>query len=105
MHSQTFCYWEKKQSTESNWPIIKFHLTLKCTKDESSHFGNCSLVSKWIFQHHDRGLTKFHAGCEQPLACRHKHSSFTTVKNNHTAYHAFGKYWMQAIGFLIYRLQ
>ena len=26
-------------------------------------------------------------------------SSYPTVKNNNTAYHAFGKYWMQARGF------
>ena len=29
----------------------------------------------------------------------------TLVKNNSTAYHAFGKYWMQARGFLNYRLK
>jgi len=32
-------------------------------------------------------------------------SSFPTVKNNNTAYHAFGKYWMQARGLLNYRLK
>ena len=64
MLSQTFCYWDKKQSADSN--IIQFHLTLKCTKDQSSHFCDCF---KRIFQHHDRGLTIFHAGSEQPLVC------------------------------------
>jgi len=63
--SQTFCYWDKQQSADSN--IIQLHLTLKCTKDQSSHFCDCFLVSKWIFQHYDHCLTKFHAGCEQPL--------------------------------------
>jgi len=47
-----------QQSADSN--IIQFHLTLKCTKDQSSHFCDCFLVSKWIFQYHDRGLTTFH---------------------------------------------
>jgi len=46
MFSQTFCYWDKQQSAESN--IIQF---LNCTKDQSSHFCDCYLVSKWIFQH------------------------------------------------------
>jgi len=67
MLSQTFCYWNKQQFADSN--IIQFHLTLKCTKDQSSHFSDCFLVSKLIFQYHDRGLTTFHAGCEQPLVC------------------------------------
>ena len=31
-------------------------------------------------------------------------SSFPIVKNNNTAYHEFGKYWMQARGLLNYRL-
>jgi len=31
-------------------------------------------------------------------------SSFPTVKNNNTAYHAFGIYWMQARGLRNYRL-
>ena len=52
-------------------------------KDQSSHFCDCFLVSKWIFQHHDRGLTKCHAGSEQLLVCVFmKNSSYTTVKNN-----------------------
>ena len=62
---QTFCYWGKQQSADSN--IFQFHLTLKCTKYQSSHFCDCFLVSKWIFQNHDRGLTKFHARSEQLL--------------------------------------
>jgi len=65
--SQTFCYWDKQQSPDSN--IIQLHLTLKCTEDQSSHFCDCFLVLKWVFQHYDRGLTKFYAGSEQPLVC------------------------------------
>jgi len=104
MLSQTFFYWDKQQSADSN--IIQLHLTLKCTKDQSSHFWECFLVSKWIFQHHDRGLTKFHAGSEQPLAWGViNNSSYPTVKNKNTFYHAFGKYSMQARGFLNYRLK
>ena len=97
------CYWDKQQSAESN--IIQFHLTLKCSKDQSFHFCDCFSVSKWIFQHHNRGLTKFHAGSEQLLVCVVlNNSSFPTVENNNTAYHAFGKYWMQARGLLHCRL-
>jgi len=33
MLSQTFCYWDKQQSADSN--IIQLHLTLKCTKYQS----------------------------------------------------------------------
>ena len=65
MLSQTFCYWGKQQSADNN--IIQLHLTLKCTKDKSYHFCDCFLVSKWIFQHHESGLAKFHAGSEQTL--------------------------------------
>jgi len=98
------CYWDKQQSAESS--ITQFHLTLKCTKDQSYHFCDCVLVSKWIFQHHDRGLTKFHAGSEQLLVCIViNNSSFPTVKNNNTAYHAFGKYSMQSRGLLNYLLK
>ena len=80
MLSQTFCYWDKEQSAESN--IIQFHLTLKCTKDQSSHFCDCCLVSKWNFQHHDRGLTKFQAGSKKPLVyVVTNNSSFPAVKN------------------------
>jgi len=61
--SQIFFYWDKQQSADSN--ITQFHLTLKCTKDQSSHVCDCFLISKSIFQHHDRGLSKFHAGSEQ----------------------------------------
>jgi len=103
MLSQIFCYWGKQQSAASN--IIQFHLTLKCTKDQSFRFCDCVLISKWIFQHHDRDLTKFHAGSEQTLVCVIINSSYSRVKNNNTAYHAFGKYWMQARGFLNYRLK
>jgi len=55
MVSQTFCYWDKQQSADSN--IIQIHLTLKCRKDQSFHFCDCFLVSKWVFQHHDHCLT------------------------------------------------
>ena len=98
MLSQTFCYWDKQQSADSN--IIQFHLTLICTKDQSSHFCDCFLVSKWVFQRYDHCLTKFHAGSEQPLVrVVINNSSYPTVKNNNTAYRAFEKYWMQARGF------
>jgi len=101
---QTFCYWDKQQSADIN--IIQLHLTLKCTKDQSSHFCNCFLVSKWVFKHYDHCLTNFHARSEQLLVCVViNNSSHLTVKNNSTAYHAFGKNWMQARGFLNYRLK
>ena len=104
MLSQIFCYWDNQQSAESN--IIQFHLKLKCMKDQSSRFCDCVVVSKWTFQHHDRGLTKFHAGSEQLLVCVVVNNSYyPTVKNNNTAHHAFGKYWMQARGLLNYRLK
>jgi len=100
---QTFCYWDKKQSADGN--IIQFHLTLKCTKDQSSNFCDYFLVSKWIFHQHDRGLSKFHAGSEQLLVCVViNNCSYPAVKKNNTAYHAFGKIWMQARGFLIDRI-
>jgi len=104
MLTQTFCYWDKQQSADSN--LIQLHLTLKCMKDEPFHFCDCFLVSKWVFQHHDHCLTKFHAGSAQRLLCVViNNSSYPTFKNNNTAYHAFGKYWMQARGFLNYRLK
>jgi len=91
MLSQTFCYWGKQQSADRN--VFQFHLTLKCTEDQSSLFCDCFLVSKLIFQHHDRGLTKFHAGSKQLLLCVViNNSSCPTVKHQNTAYHAFGKY-------------
>jgi len=66
---------------------------LKCTKDQSSHFCDCFLVSKLIFQIHDSGLAKFHAGSEQPLVCVVIiNFIYPNVKSNNTAYHAFGKY-------------
>jgi len=103
MLSQTFCYWDEQQSTDSN--MIQFHLTLKCTKDQSFHFFDCFLVSKWDFQHHDHCLTTFHAGSAQRLMCVViNNSSYPTFKHN-TAYHAFEKHWMQARGFLNYRLK
>ena len=41
-----------------------------------------------------------------PLVCVVRNNSrFPAVKNNNTAYHAFGKYWIQARGFLNYRLK
>jgi len=56
--------------------------------------------------YHDRGLSKFHAGSEQLLVwVVINNCSYLTVKNNNPAYHAFGKYWMQARGFLNYRLK
>jgi len=104
MLSQTFCYWNKQQSADSN--IIQLHLTLKCTKDQSFHFYDCFLVSKWIFQHHDRGLTIFHAGSEQPLVCVVTiNFIYLTVKSNNTAYHVLGNYLTQARDFLNYRLK
>jgi len=67
---------------------------------------DCFLVSKWIFQNHHRSLTKFHTGSQQPVACVIiDNSSYSAVKNNNTAYHAFGKYWMQARVLLNYRLK
>jgi len=73
--------------------MIQLHITLKRTKDQSSHFCDC-LVLKLIFQYHDRGLTKFHVGSSaQRLMCVViNNSSYQTFKNNNTAYHAFGKY-------------
>ena len=59
---RNLCHWDKQQSADNN--VIQFHLTLKSTKDQSSHFCDCFLISEWIFQHHDRGLNKFHAGSE-----------------------------------------
>jgi len=104
MLSQTFFYWDKQQSPDSN--IIQLHLTLKCTKDQFFHFCDCFLVSKWIFQHHDHCLTKFHAGSAQRLMCVViNNSSYPTFKNNNTAYHAFWKHRMQAIGVLNYHLK
>jgi len=104
MLSQTICYWDKQQSADSN--IIQLHLTLKCTKDQYYHFCECFFVSKWVFQHYDHCLTKFHSGSVQPLACVViNNSSYRIVKNNNTTYHAFGKHWMQARGFLNYRLR
>jgi len=104
MLSETFGYWENQQSADSN--VIQFHLALKCTKDQSSHFCDYFLVSKCIFQHHDRGLTKFHSGSEQPLVCVViRNSCYSTLKNNNKAYHVFGKYRTQSRGFLNYRLK
>jgi len=97
--SQIFCYWDKQQSADSN--TIQLHLTLKCTKGQSSHFCDCFLVSNWIFHQYDRSLTKFHAGSKQPLVCVViNNSHYRAVKNNNTAYRAFWKYWMQARGLL-----
>jgi len=53
------------------------------------------------FLHHDRGLTKYHAGFEQTLVyVVIINSRYPTAKNNSTDYHAFGKYWMQARRYL-----
>ena len=71
MFSQTFCYWDKQQSADSN--IIQLHLTLKCTKDQSPHFCDRFLVSKWVFQHYDHCSTKISRGIRTtPGVCRHK---------------------------------
>jgi len=102
--SQIFCYWDKQRSANSNF--IQFHLTLNWTKTQSSHFCDSFLVSKLIFQHHDRCLAEFHAGVEQPLVCVViNNSSYPAVKNNNPAYHAFGIHWMQSRGFPNYRLK
>jgi len=37
-YSQTFCYWDKQHSADSN--IIQLHLTLKSTKNQSSGTGS-----------------------------------------------------------------
>jgi len=51
-------------------------------------------------------LTTFHAGSEHLLVCVViNNSSYPTVKNNNAAYLAFGKYLVQARGFLNYRLK
>jgi len=92
MLSQNFWYWDKQQSADSN--IIQLHLTLKCTKDQSSRFYDCFLVWKWVFQHYAHCLAKFHAGSEHPLVCVViNNSSYSTVKNTNTAYHTtvYGK--------------
>jgi len=76
MLSQTFCYWEKQQSADSN--IIQLHLTLKCTKDQSL----------WLFLSFEMSFStlrplsgKFHAGSEQPQVCVViNNSSYPTVK-------------------------
>ena len=101
---QTFCYWNKQQPADSN--LILFHLTHKRTKGQSSYFCDCFLIWKWIFQHHDRGLTKFRAGSEQPLVgVVISNSSYPTAKSNNPACHAFGEYLMQAREFLNNRLK
>jgi len=83
MLSQTFYYWGKQEFAGSN--TVQFHLTLKCTKDLSSHFCDCFLFSKWIFQHHNRGQTKFYAGSKQPLVCVViNKSSFGRQKQQHS---------------------
>ena len=104
MRSQTFCYWAKQQSVDSY--IFQFHLTLKCTKDQSSHLCDCFLVLKGIFQNHGCSLTKFHARPEQLLLCVViNNSSHPPVKHINTANHAFGKYGMHARGFPNYHLK
>jgi len=69
-------------------------------------FGQKSFAPQKAACSYTYGLTKFHAGSEQPLVCVViNNSSYPTVKNNHTAYHAFEKHWIQAKGFLNYRLK
>jgi len=54
-------------------------------EDESSHSCDCFIASNRIFHHHDRGLTKFHAGSEQPLVCVViNNTHYPVVKSNHT---------------------
>ena len=107
---KTGCYiWNSKtcmlRSHTRQQNARQCYLTLKCTADESSHFFHYFLASNLIFHHHDRGLTKFHAGSEQPLVCVVINNSHYPVVKNNTAYHAFGKYWMQARGLLNFRLK
>jgi len=102
--SQTFCYWDKQQSTDNI--IIQFYLTLQCMVDQSSHFSHCFLAPNWNFHHHDPGVTKFHAEFQQPMVCVViNNSHYPAVKNNNPTHPAFGKYWMQAWGLLNYRLK
>jgi len=49
---------------------------------------------------------KFHGGSKQSLMCVViNNSHYLAFKTNNPAYHAFGKYWMQAKGLLNYRLK
>jgi len=85
MLSQISCYWDKQKSADSK--VIHFHLTLKFTAHQSYHFCDCFLASNVIFHHHDRGLTKFHAGFEQPLVCvLINDSQHPAVKKNNPRY-------------------
>jgi len=103
MLSQTLCYWDKQQSADSN--IFQFHL-IHWNARKINLPSDSFLVSKLIFQHNDRGPTKFYAGPEQLLVCVViNNSRYPAVKNNNTASHAFGKYWTQARGLLNYRLK
>jgi len=91
MLSKTFCYWDKQQSGDSN--IFQLHL-IHWNARKINLPSDCFLVSKLIFQHHNRGLTKFHAGPEQLLmSVVINNSDYPAVKNNNITYHAFGKYW------------
>ena len=101
MLSQTFCYCDKQQSADSN--IIQFHLTLKYTKYQSSHFCNCFFSFEMNFSTPTAVWLNF---TQDPRPGNYtSNSSYRTVKNNNTAYLAFGKYWLQARGFLNYRLK
>ena len=85
---------------------LSVYLTLKCTKDQSSHFCDCSLALNWIFHHHDHDLNTFRAGSAQPLVCCViNNSHYPDVKNNNPVYDVFGKHWMQARGLLNHRLK
>ena len=64
------CCWDKRQSADSN--TIKFHRTLKCTKDQSSHFCVCFLVLKWIFQLRPLSDKISHRIRATTGVCRHK---------------------------------
>jgi len=78
--------------------MIQFRLTLKCTKDQSSHFCVCFLVWKWIFLHHDFTQDARIYYTTVLVYVVINNSSYPTVKNNNTVCHAFGKYWMQTRG-------
>jgi len=105
MLSQTFCYWDKQQSADSN--IIQYPSHTEMHQRSLFPF-------LWLFFSFEMNFStprlrsgyKFYAGSEQPLVCVViNNSSYPTVKNNNTAYHAFRKYWMQATGLLNYRLK
>jgi len=61
---------------------------------------------KTVVTNHLREMFRSRIGSAQRLMCVViNNSSYPTFKNNTTAYHAFGKYRMQARGVLNYRLK